>query len=367
MNELVDNGDAFASTEEWEIIEAVRDSIRLSSLGTDQDILRCLYEEAKCSNSHRAKILSEWWCRDKIVGLSIAHEQTIELVRTGSIEDPADRAEDIPRSTLILTESKLNRILGENGAPAFPALEALDFPLGQAEEELGVNFPMIRRPEWSRYERLYRQSARHLLTHGTRAVLLWQMFARSLRGYVGKLDNIKPKSEPKGGRDGGIDDLSSTEAGLLATQVKGGSTYKGAAKPSAMEEATHFFHVNGNSQLKDSARHQRAELWPVLSNPCEGGAPGMTLDDALHLHYLAVGKRVTGGGVVRGETKLVSNGVEKSILRAMFVTGLDVIVLKNSILDCNRTRIDLSEASNETRSKLMSLGLVEPDLLDSPV
>ena len=93
----------------------------------------------------------------------------------------------------------------------------------------------------------------------------------------------------------------------------------------------------------------------------------MTLDDALHLHYLAVGKRVTGGGVVRGETKLVSNGVEKSILRAMFVTGLDVIVLKNSILDCNRTRIDLSEASNETRSKLMSLGLVEPDLLDSPV
>ncbi|NUB13147.1 hypothetical protein GAY28_10715 [Azospirillum brasilense] len=364
-NEIVGKEDALAGPNEREIVEAAMDSVRLSSVGTDQDIFNCLIDEMRPSNIYRTTTIKEWWNRDKIVGVLFAHEQVVELIKTGTIAHPADRLEDIPRSTLILTENKLKRIVGANGAPAFPALEANEYPLHQAEEKLGITLPMIKREDRSRYAQLYRESARHLLTHDARAVLLWRMFARNLKCCPHhSLDSIPPEIDSNNGQDGGVDDMLKSPAGYLAIQVKGGTTYDSYAK-SPKIEAAKFFIVDGSSQMKEAAPRQRANLWPFLLEPCQFGQPGMTWDDALILHYLAVGKRVNGSGVVRGKTKISSTGEE--IPRAMFVTGLDVIVLKPSVCHWNRMRIDVSESSDDTQRRLESLAILDPKLLDSLV
>jgi hypothetical protein len=137
--------------------------------------------------------------------------------------------------------------------------------------------------------------------------------------------------------------------------VKGGKTLVGVATAPPHKEAQKFFNVNG-LQASSRALQQRTKLYPFLSNDVH---PGITMDDMLTLHYLALGKRIYGEGIT-------IRGYSGQRERLMHATGLDVIVLKPAQHYRNRQRVDASASSKPLIKTLEADRLIESATLDVP-
>jgi hypothetical protein len=336
-----------------EPVEATIDAVRLS---VEQRMLDALMERYRGSNTHHLVPINEG---RRLQGVLMLHYGLEELVQTGRIPEELESGRlgnGMARSILVLTENKLNNIQTTAGRGSwFPDPLSVLNMLTQVPDWLRDYLPSLGNSETSEIAKRYNESAYHLLTHDKRAEIIWAATSDLLSGFGMQFDLVRPVEDPLNGNDGGIDDLRRTAYGHLATQVKGGKTLVGFATAPPHKEAQKFFNVNG---LQPSARalKQRTKLYPFLINEVH---PGITMDDLLTLHYLALGKRILGEGItIRGH----SGGRERS----MYVTGPDVIVLKPARHYRNRQRVDASASSKPFIKTLEADRLIESATLDVP-
>jgi hypothetical protein len=259
------------------------------------------------------------------------------------------------RSTLVLTEDRLNSIGTADGQSWFPDRQAVwNNVRGKLPDWLLLHLPTLGSSETSEIAKIYNESAYHLLTHDKRAEAIWSTTADVIADLEMPFARVPSMAEPLNGNDGGVDDLRRTGYGYLATQVKGGKTLTGFTAPSPRSEAQNFFSVDGQ-QARPRKRKQRLKLYPFLAEQVK---PGVTQDDLLHLHYLALGKRISGdGATIRGRSGAFD--------RAMYVTGLDVIILKPSEHYSDRQRVDASASSKRVIKTFEVDQLIEPEKLDT--
>ncbi|MBE7731310.1 hypothetical protein [Komagataeibacter sp. FXV3] len=295
----------------------------------------------------------------EIVGAIIVHPVHKVIASGGVIDEIEYKShKKTARSMLVVTKEFLEKIrIPENPtAPIFPAPECNSVSFeDDAINTIRNDFPDLfpGGHDAIEIEKIFKNSARHMLTHGRRAEVIWGYFADFINDGENDFSAIKPEFYPRNGQDGGIDDLRTSKDGIfIATQVKGGTTWGDTTDPRL--DARKFFIPDGESQTSTRAKKQREKQYPFLSQRYNSG----TLDDYLSVHFLAFGKRCFNDHrIIKGKTL-----IGKEVLnRTMIVTGLDVVVLSDSIFH-GKTRIDMSTASNSSplaehlkRKKIISL------------
>ncbi len=302
------------------------------------DILEYIINEKEKTNYYK---IQEIECGGKIIGVVIIHPLHNELVSRGEIDEMAYKsAQRTARSMLVVTDEFLEKIRAPEKptVPIFPSLEYKDVSFeDDAINTIRNDFPDLfpKGHDAIEIEKIFKNSARHMLTHGRRAEVIWGYVADFINNNENDFSAIKPEFSSSNGHDGGIDDLRTSKNGIfIATQVKGGTTWNDTTDPRL--DARKFFVLDGESQTSTRAKKQREKQYPFLSKRYKSG----TLDDYLSVHFLAFGKRCFSDHlIIKGKTLLENEVID----RCMLITGLDVVVLSDARFH-GKTRIDMSAA-----------------------
>ncbi|QCG92945.1 hypothetical protein E6C67_03065 (plasmid) [Azospirillum sp. TSA2s] len=307
---------------------------------------------------------------NKRCGLFLMHSDLIELANTGSIEDYLNSPEkEASRSYLILTEEYLLSLRSSNypNVALYPAFDSREIPLSEFHEDR-PDLPLIRGGDRT-LRQLYAESAVHFLAHGKVAECIWSFSADLINAGSGTFQRIDRLKVDNSETDGGVDDLRKTPYGHLVTQVKGATTYQRSIDP--YDVASKLFVTSRKGQTSEKAKLRRIRLYPDLGVRRNGALA----DDFAAAHLLMLGRRTSGKIRLvsgRSETTLIAeHGTTRRLTltppieRYLFVTGLDIIVLKPLMDGQSNIRpgvhVDASAASKKTADALRSSGVVAYD------
>lgn len=358
----------------------VGDTVRMSPSQDSWSIIGALYDK-HYGNNGQYKI----FCPPMPDGqaLLFLHQYHLELASTGSIADVDIQPEGMPIRSLAVVDARALRSIRAPEAPEiqiFPDITTkTKLFMDPVLDAIRADLPNLLSEEDENLTSLFTRSARHFIAKDRRAEVIWGWFADHISALGIPFDAFEPEDKFANGNDGGVDDLRKlSENRLLATQVKGGTSWGNTCYP--VTEAKKFFSVDGD-QVESSAFEKRSRLYPVLNEPV--GTGGIIQDDVMTGHFLAFGKRYPGcQRLYRGKTWPAARGKSGppatrqngrlqpepvEINRRFYVTGLDIIVLDEPEYQNAGIRIDMSAASRLPKEKLTDAGLVSNQFYDVPM
>lgn len=265
------------------------------------------------------------------VGYFFPHDELMNILCDGKTSGFREKTDEI-RSLFLLTNKsaiKSSKLLDQNDDWHETSLES-EYLNDILEKILHLSKISKEFNNRTHLNYLY-----HVLTHGEKAEKIWRLIADNLSEHM-TLNYIPSDAsfEDSSNKDGGIDDLRETKFGLMATQVKGGKIYRGSVVESEIV-ANNFFITTDPNKFSNRARKKRIQKWSFLSKPFE--VPIMEnsnariikhADDALLIHYLAVGKNCPRDLIQKGTSaSWPSEPPQGRDERFLYVTGLDIIVL----------------------------------------
>lgn len=298
--------------------------------------IKCLFsknstEEIISETKDYKNIFFEIKTDNTIVGYFFPHEEFLNIVKNGKQKYYQENRGAI-RSLFLITDKsaiKSSKLLDENDDWLETRLDS------EYLNNIRQQIIYLSDIDKKQNSKVFLNYLYHVLTHGEKAEKIWKLIGDNLSNHL-TFNHIPSDAsfQDSSNKDGGIDDLRETRFGLMATQVKGGKVYTGTVVDSETV-ANNFFITNDPNKFSDRARRKRIKKWSFLARPfmvpqIENNSTINIkhADDALLIHYLAIGKNCPRDLTQKGySASWPTEPPHREDERFLFVTGLDIIVI----------------------------------------